>query len=222
LTTLDDAALLTLLQLHDSALPIGAFAYSGGIEAYAQEGMTADGLAVWLRSQLRLGFGRLDLAAIALAYDAATPAAFAALEEALDAHKPVASLRAASRALGRRTDTLARRLWPDAAERLVVAGSGGHHALVLGDWSRALALPRRATLLAAAQGMVSAALSAGNRCLPLAPARAQRILTDLQSDVCAAVARVEADPAASLWSALPGAELRAAAQPQLRSRLFES
>ena len=219
---LDDQALLTLAQLHDSALPVGGFAYSSGVETYAQEGMNADGLTAWLRSQLRFGFGRLDLAAIALAYDATTPDAFATLAETLDAHKSVPSLRAASRALGRRTDTLARRLWPEVAAQAITPGFGGHQALVQGGWSRALALPRRATLLMAVQGMVNATLAAGNRCLPLAPAHAQAILAALQPEMRAAVARVEADPAANLWSATPAAEFRAALQPQLRSRLFES
>lgn len=219
---MEDGAWLRLLQLHDTALPVGAFAHSNGLEAYAQRGMGPPELEAWLRAQLGYGFGRLDLAAVALAWTAEDGVAIAALDAELDAWKGVPSLRATSRALGRRTHALAVQLWPDRADRLPAGVARGHHATVLGAWSRALDLPRRPTLLAAGQGMVAAALAAATRCLPLGPERAQRILVALRPDVVAAAARVDAEPEASLWSATPGADLRAHEQTALVTRLFES
>jgi len=218
----EDGAWLRLLQLHDTALPVGAFAHSNGLEAYAQVGMRPPELESWLRAQLAYGFGRLDLAGVALAWSADDGGAVASLDAELDAWKGVPSLRATSRALGRRTHALAAKLWPERAGRLPAGVANGHHAIVLGAWSRALDLPRRPTLLAAGQGMVAAALAAATRCLPLGPERAQGLLVALQPDVAAAADRVDADPAASLWSATPGADLRAHEQTVLVTRLFES
>lgn len=219
---MEDGAWLRLLQLHDTALPVGTFAHSNGLEAYAQRGMRPPELEAWLRSQLTYGFGRLDLAAVALAWSAVDDDALAALDAELDAWKAVPSLRATSRALGRRTHALAAKLWPERTRQLIDGVAGGHHAVVLGAWSRALDLPRRPTLLAAGQGMVAAALAAATRCLPLGPERAQGLLVALQPDVAAAAARVDADPGASLWSATPGADLRAFEQTTMVTRLFES
>ncbi len=94
-----DHAWLTLLQLHDSASPSGAFAHSNGLERYADLGLDASGLEAWLRGQLRSGFGRLDLAALALAYrleDHTAPAGLRWLAEELYAWKRVPTLRATS------------------------------------------------------------------------------------------------------------------------------
>jgi urease accessory protein len=64
-------ALLRLQQIFDSQFPVGAFAHSGGIEAYAQlEGFGPEALEELLLTQIRLGWGRLDLAAAALSYRA--------------------------------------------------------------------------------------------------------------------------------------------------------
>ena len=219
---MEDRAWLILLQLHDSALPIGAFAHSNGLERYAERGMTIEALEAWLRVQLRLGSGRLDLAALALAYQAPPEDDLASLATTLDAWKSVPSLRATSLALGRRTLALARRVWPDAAARVPLAPERCHHALVLGRLSRVLDLPLRPSALAFAQGTLSNALAAATRCLPLGPERAQALLAALQGEVEAAVERVLIDPPASLWSATPGADLRAAQQPWMASRMFES
>lgn len=220
-TLSDDLATLRLLQLHDSAFPVGTFAHSNGVEAYAQLGMTPVGLEAWLRTQLAYGFGRLDLAAVALAWQAEAPATLAALDRELDAWKSVPSLRATSLALGRRTHTLAAQLWPAVAAQWT-SSPAVHQATVLGSWSRALELPLRATLLAFAQGAVAAALAAGTRSLALGPVRAQTLLVALQPTVAEAVAVILEDPRASFWSATPGADLRAQQQTGLTTRLFES
>lgn len=56
-------SLLALLHLSSPALPVGAFAYSQGLE-YALDGgwcKNADQVSDWIEDNLRLGFGQLDL-----------------------------------------------------------------------------------------------------------------------------------------------------------------
>lgn len=219
---MDDVAWLRLLQLHDSAFPVGAYAHSNGLEAYAQDGLAIDGLAGWLDTQLAYGFGRLDLAALALAWQATSAADLAALDGEVTAWKSVPGLRATSLALGRRTHGLAARLWPDRLAALAGPVAQAHHPVVLGAWSRALDLPLRPTLLAGAQGAVAAALAAATRCMPLGPERAQALLVALQPAIARAVATVLDDPDASLWAATPGADLHALRQATLTTRLFQS
>jgi urease accessory protein len=222
---MEDLAWLTLLQLHDSAYPIGAFAHSNGLERYAALGMRAEGLEAYLRAQLRLGFGRLDIAALALAYLASEhdgTAELAELATTLNAWKVVPSLRATSLALGRRTLKVAARSWPEAAARVELAGEARHHPLVVGRLARWLDLPLRPTALAFAQGSLASALSAATRCLPLGPERAQALLSALQPALIEGVTNVLQAPADALWSATPAADLRALQQPQMPSRMFES
>ena len=60
--TLQADALLTLVQMLSPSYPVGAFAYSHGLEWAVQDGAVADqdALADWLSSVLRHGAGQAD------------------------------------------------------------------------------------------------------------------------------------------------------------------
>lgn len=213
-------AFLRLLQLHDSQFPVGAFAHSGGLETYAQDGMTPDELQDHLAMQLELGWGRLDLAAWALAWREPDARALNDLAVELTAWKPIPGVRSSSLRLGRRTVKLAARLWPEFAD--LAAVHEPHQALVLGAITRRSGIPERGGLLAFAQSTLAAMLAAATRCMPLSPERAQEITVDLRADVIEAVDRAVDDPRAQLWAATPGADLAAHRQAMLPTRLFQS
>lgn len=68
----NNAALLSLLQLSSPALPVGAFAYSQGLE-FALDSQwceSSDDVAEWITSSLEFGFGRLDLPVYCRMYQA--------------------------------------------------------------------------------------------------------------------------------------------------------
>src|SRR5690606_1543528 len=58
-----EAGLLRLLQLCSPNLPVGAYAFSQGLEPAVEAGWVsdADSLAAWLRAQLRFSLARVDL-----------------------------------------------------------------------------------------------------------------------------------------------------------------
>ena len=72
---------LQLLQLASPALPVGAYAYSQGLEAALEAGwLEGDGLREWISDSLSLGLARLDLPLLLRAMEACAGNELAALE----------------------------------------------------------------------------------------------------------------------------------------------
>lgn len=218
----DDLALLRLLQLFDSQFPVGAFAHSGGVETYAALGGSIADLRQLLGAQIQLGWGRSELAAALLAWQAAGSKALEldldTLAQQVDALKVVPAIRDASLGLGRRTQDLLRRLYPD----LGLNVNPSHYAVVIGAAARRLGTESRDFLLAFAQSMTTGMLTAAMRCLPLSPAQAQSLLVQAHPDLTRAVDRVMADPLACLMTSTLELDIRCHQQAQLRTRLFQS
>jgi urease accessory protein len=217
---MNDLALLRLLQLNDTAFPIGAFAHSSGLETYAQNGMTKGELQEYLRSQLELGWGRLDLAAVTLAYQAKDDLALQNLCHELTAWKVIPGLRQTSLKLGQRLLNLSKRLLPNSFDDLNFHEP--HHAIVLGVIGRRLDIELHSLLLAYTQSIVTNQLIAATRCMSLSPEQAQEILVTLQPHIVDTVGVVLADSSGSLFAATPAADIRAHQQAFLYTRLFQS
>lgn len=212
--------LARLLQMHDSAFPVGAFAHSGGLETYAQEGMNPEGLERYLRVQLQLGWGRLELGAWLLAWNDPQPDALAALDARVSAWTIVPSLRDASQRRGARTIRMATRLWGHEAGSF--PGTTLHQAVVAGALARRLGIAASDGVLAYAHGTLSSSVTAATRCMSLSPERAQEILVSLTPTLVTAVEAALADPDAQMFTATLGADLAASHQTRLRTRLFQS
>ena len=217
-----DLPLLRLLQLFDSQFPVGAFAHSGGLETYAARGGSLPELRQVLRAQIQLGWGRSELAAAYLAWQAAgdpiDTAALEALGTTLDAMKVVPALRDMSLGLGRRTLELLRRLHPERLPTLLLP----HQAIVIGVAGRTLGMDPRALLLAYAQNLASGTLAAAVRCMPIGPLQAQELLVELQPQLCTAAARAMAEPEGSLFTCTPSLDVRSHQQASLHTRLFQT
>jgi urease accessory protein len=217
-----DVALLRLLQLFDSQFPVGAFAQSGGLETYAAIGGALPELQQILHGQLDLGWGRSELAAAYLAWQAAgspgMAGAVAALARTLDAVKVVPSAREMSIGLGRRTLGLVGRLYPDVLFDVVRP----HHALVIGVVGWRLGVEDRDLLIAFAQSLAMGTLTAAMRCMPVSPTQAQGLLVEAHPRIIRAVARAIEDPEASLFTCTPALDIRSWQQAHLHTRLFQS
>ncbi len=218
---MNDLALLRLQQCFDSQFPVGAFAHSGGIETYAQlEGFGPGQLEELLEAQIRLGWGRLDLAAAALAWSANDAEELNRIAAEVEAWKPIPGQRLAAERIGRRMQMLARRLFPAEAGSLDVQPPQA--PVVAGALARRLGLAQKPFLLVYGNSTLTAALAASTRSMPLSPERAQEILVALQPRIAAQTEAVLAAPNESLYAATPALDLRSHQQAFLHTRLFQS
>jgi urease accessory protein len=101
------AALLRLLQLSDPALPIGAYAHSGGLETYVQEGVVCDRVSAekFVRDMLNTNLFYTDGALAALAHQAMVDGRMPdvmELDRLCEAVKVPKEIREGSRKLGGR------------------------------------------------------------------------------------------------------------------------
>jgi urease accessory protein len=220
----DSLRMLTLLQLFDSQLPIGAFAHSGGLETYGQAGAGLAALRELMTNQIALGWGRSEIAAACLAWDAAgledAPAQLARVSRLTGACKSIPPVRETSLRLGRRTLTLLRRLHPHIFGSFDITPP--HHAVIVGAAGRLLGLPRSIVLLGFGHSLLAGALAAATRCMPISPMQAQELIVELQPSICRAVDIASADPGAALFTCTPALDVRSHQQALLTTRLFQS
>ena len=115
---------LALLQLCDTALPTGAYAFSNGLETYTQQGLIpmSRRLQEWLEAVLHHAVHGSHLLPVALAYRATAAGDWTQLErldQQLTAMKHARELREASVKTGQGLLRLAVQVWPGpAVERL--------------------------------------------------------------------------------------------------------
>ncbi len=177
-----DRDLLILAQWFSPSFPVGAFAYSQGLEQAIADGVVSgpEDLADWLRDLLVHGAGRTD----AILIRCAAGCEDGALEE-LDgiarALAPASERLFETVTMGTSFGATAAEAWgvPDPAACYPVAL--GHACRVLGV---SVDLAVLHTLLATAGNLVSAA----QRLMPLGQTRAQAILADLH-EACHSVAQ---------------------------------
>jgi urease accessory protein len=216
--------LLRILQLFDSQFPVGAFAHSGGLETYGQSGAGPEVLRELMASQVMLGWGRSEIAAACLAWSAASAPDAAdkltRLSALTGACKVIPGVRETSIRLGRRTLTLLRRLHPAALAGLDVEPP--HHAVIVGAAGCRLDLPQRELLVAYAHSLLSGALAAATRCMPVSPAQAQTLIVELQPLLAEVVDRAIDAPGDMLFTCTPALDVRCHQQVLLHTRLFQS
>lgn len=235
------AQLIHTFQLVDSFFPVGAFAYSDGLEAAAASGRLRDGrgLAVWLAHYIDASFEPcegLALVQCARAAERGDWETIRAIDDELSALKPAASVRASSRSVGKRL----------LATYGAMAGRGSQgspngdadpfmrQAATLPQMNAAAAyavvfvhrgVDIAAALLAFGYARLAGMISAGLRLIALGQLEGQLLLADALDRLCGAAERVlrsDAQPLQPLRSFAPMLDMQQMNHRHLYSRLFRS
>ncbi len=222
----DPVADLRLRQLTSAALPVGAFAYSQGLESAVELGWVQDPAQAqqWIGGLLEHTLSRLEVPLLARLM-----AAFATADEAsaerwsglLLALRDTAELRAQERALGTAWAALLVDLgvpgaapWADRPQRTALA----LYALAVAHYGIAVQDAAHALLWAWLEAQASAAL----RAVPLGHAAAQRLVHALAPRIPAAVAHGLALSDEDLGAGAPALSIASCRHESQYSRLFRS
>jgi urease accessory protein len=236
LVIMDDLQFLRLLQLADSALPIGSTAHSFGLETLTEAGeLSVEQLEIFLRGYLAEA-GGLEAAFCRRSYHLFTQddpdqfeESWLALNNELSAFKTARESRVASATLGRRFLQLVAGLEESAQLNQIVclAKSQGmeiHYSVAFGLIGGYLGVDETATALAYLQQSLAGLVSACQRLLPLGQSQASAILWRLKP-LLIEVAQSSEDLAAHPEESAvftPLLDLGSMRHPYLTTRLFIS
>jgi len=229
---MEENALLSLLQFSDGLFPAGGFAHSFGLESYAQAGKvkTAGEIEGFIQTYLEGSVGPCDavavVAALLLGHKDDLDACFS-LDALLDAMKPVAEFREASRQMGRQSLRIAVHLF---SSRLLGAvfecaekdQTPCHHSLAYGLIGSQLGWPAEAAATAYLYATTSLLVGAALRLFPLGQREGQKIVWAMAPTISRLAREAKGKGVNDLWSFVPGIEIAGMKHATLEARLFRS
>jgi urease accessory protein len=229
MTTAEAAALYRLMTWLSPSFPVGAFAYSSGIEWAVEAGDITDAASLrgWLAAMLAEGSGFCDAVFLAQSHRAASAQDDASLHEIAElaaAFLPSRERQLETSTQGRAFIDIARAAWPSEGLDRMVAACGGLvvYPVAVGLVSAAHAIPAAPALHAFLHAVVSNWISAGARLVPLGQTDSQRILASLEADVAAIAKRALDASLDDLGSATFRADLASFRHETQYTRLFRS
>jgi urease accessory protein len=225
-TIITDAALLRLFQLSSAALPIGAFAYSQGLEQAVSLGdvRCRESALSWIMGMLRRSVLSLDVPVFGRLHTAFTNADWDGVRlwnDYLFAARGSAELRAEERQVG---SALARLLSRQGVELATpwVADARVTLATAFALASVTWAAPRSQAALSYTFAWSEAQVGAATRLVPLGQTDAQYVLSSLIACAAEGVGEALSRGDVDLSSTSPGQLLLSALHETQYSRLFRS
>lgn len=189
MTEISADAQLKLASWFSAAYPVGAFAYSHGLEWAIEAGSvrSPEDLAAWSADCVAHGAGWSDAVLLSAAYRASDPAEIAELAALAAALQPSAERRRESLAQGRAFAETTAAAWggdlPEAALPIVIGRAAALHQL-----------PLEAAVLGHLHGFAAMLIAAGVRLIPIGQTAGQSVqarLSPLIRDTAAAAARAD-------------------------------
>ncbi len=201
---------LDLLQLADSALPVGGAAHSFGLETLVEDGsLGPDNLAGFFRDYIAEA-GELEAVFVRRAWRRHD---LAALNREFDVRRPARESREASRKMGRRFAELFQSLTGSALPPKL------HYPIAFGAAGAILAIPEEFTAQAYLQQSITGLVSACQRLMPLGQVAASELIWSLRPAILEAVSNSERLDCSCF---IPLPELGSMRHGSLETRLFIS
>ena len=222
-------ALLSLLQVSDTAFPTGAFAHSMGLEALYDAGelRNANDLRHFARLTLN-SMSTSDCVALRAVYAADSVEELEYLDRLLAATKLTRELREASAVTGRRflasVEALGveSRLLKEFAGRVRRGDSLGNLAVWFGIMGSALGVELPDALYAYLYSTTAALVAAGQKLIPLGGSAAQRVLYGLREEIAGAADESERLGPEEMYAFAPTVDVRSMLHERQRVRLYIS
>ncbi len=223
---LTDIQLLSLLQLTSSALPVGAYSYSEGLEMLVENGTITnpESLQNWLESELKYGAIRIEAAVMVRAYEAVKTEDLQLLSywnQWLSAARETEELRSASWQMGRSLIVLLEKLHPQIKSTTSSIGNPCNYAIAFGIALAYHQINIQAGLLGYLHSWVSNLITAGVKLIPLGQTAGQQLIISLQPLLNHA-AQITAMPDDELSSCSWGLSLASMQHETQYTRLFRS
>ncbi len=223
--TIDQQALLKLLQLTSPALPVGAFSYSEGLETLVVQGRLADSdtLQNWLVQELRYGSIRLDVAIATLIHqNHQNPDRLAYWNQWLTASRDTAELRQQSWQMGRALVRLAQSLQPELTPSFEACGTPCNFAVAFGLLAAHWHIDVHTMALGYLQSWAANLIGAAVKLVPLGQTDGQHCLLQLIPELEAAAESIVAQGEEALWVSGWGGAIASMHHETLYTRLFRS
>ena len=221
----DREALYRLLSWLSPGYPVGAFAYSHGLEQAVESGAVtgADSLVYWIETVLMFGAGRVDGVLFREAWQAAAREDWKSLDEIAElgaAFQPTAEIALEARSQGDAFLAATRNAWP--APALARLGNGAVHAVAVGLACAAHRIALTDGLAAYFHAFAANLVSAGVRLVPLGQSDGQAALAALEPACAKAETQAMAVTLDDLGSMAPLLDIGSMKHETQYSRLFRS
>ncbi len=224
---IEPLALSRLLQLASPMLPVGAYSYSGGLEAAIESGVVHDpgGVRVWIADMLDLYLARFELPILARLHRAWGGEGDSEFWNArLRAGRDTAEGRAETLQMGSSLVLLLRDLGEFSADRLARLQAMAPvafptaYAFATAHWG----IPTDAALHAFAWSWIENQVGVAMKAVPIGQVAGQRILTAVGADIPEIVAAMADYSDDAISNFAPGLTLAGCRHEVQYSRLFRS
>jgi urease accessory protein len=222
------AVLYRLMTFLSPAFPVGAFAYSSGIEWVVEAGDVTDARSLrdWLTAMLTDGSGFCDAVFLTQAYramDAGDIAVLREIAELASAFVPSRERQLETTTQGKAFIEIARSAWNcDGLAEAAAQCDTIVYPVAVGLVSAAHDIPLPSALHAFLHAVVSNWISAGSRLIPLGQTDSQRVLAGLEGAVALTASRALTASLDDLGSATFRADLASLRHETQYTRLFRS